>query len=139
MKLLTKNTDYAVRALVLIALGDREAVSAASISRKEKIPYAYLRRILNELKEKGVLSSTEGKGGGFVLAGKAADVRLTDVMKIFQGEMHLTGCMFRKKICHNRAKCVMRAKLLDIEKKVLKEIEGVTIQSIINDTKRRHK
>lgn len=139
MKLLTKNTDYAVRALVRIAAEDGDAVPASRIAREDRIPYAYLRRILNELKARGVLKSTEGKGGGFVLSGRAADVRLIDVMKIFQGEVQLTKCMFRKNICHNRANCVLRAKMIEIEKKVLSEIEDVTIQSIINKTQRRMK
>lgn len=139
MKLLTKNTDYAVRALAKIAVRCGEAVSAAQIAKEEKIPYAYLRRILNILKDEKVLRSIEGKGGGFVLNRKPEDIFLTDVMKIFQGDVQLAECMLRNKICHNRATCVLRSKIKGIEEKVLAELEGITLASIVNKEKKKNK
>jgi Rrf2 family protein len=137
MKLLTKNTDYAVRALAKIAVRGGQAVSAAQIAKEEKIPYAYLRRILNILKDEKVLRSIEGKGGGFVLNKKPAEICLTGVIRIFQGEVNLTECMFRKKICHNRSTCVLRAKIKGIEKKVLDELKGITLASIVNEASKK--
>lgn len=137
VKLLTKNTDYAVRALARIAQRGGEAVSAARIAQEEKIPYAYLRRILNILKDEKVLRSIEGKGGGFVLGKKPAEIYLTDIITIFQGEVNLTECMFREKICHNRATCVLRSKIKRIEEKVLEELKGITLASIVNEAKNK--
>ncbi|HRZ87076.1 MAG TPA: Rrf2 family transcriptional regulator [bacterium] len=135
MKLLTKNTDYAVRALVKIAQRAGEPVPASLIAKEERIPYAYLRRLLNDLRDRKVLRSTEGKGGGFVLGRKPEEIFLTDVMEVFQGEVNLTECMFRQKICHNRSTCVLRHKIREIEKKVLGDLEGISIGTLLNETK----
>lgn len=135
MKLLTKNTDYAVRALARIAGRDGQAVSAAWIAKEEKIPYAFLRRILNILKDEKVLRSIEGKGGGFVLNKKPAEIFLKDIIRIFQGDVHLAECMFRNRICHNRTTCVLRSKLQQIEKKVVGELEGITLAAIVSGGK----
>ena len=59
MKLLTKNTDYAVRALLHLARRKKEFVSSREISREEKIPLHYLRRILQKLKEEKLVSARE--------------------------------------------------------------------------------
>ena len=39
MKLITKNTDYAIRALMVLAKHKGEYVSAREIAGEEKLPY----------------------------------------------------------------------------------------------------
>ncbi|HQP91702.1 MAG TPA: Rrf2 family transcriptional regulator, partial [Candidatus Omnitrophota bacterium] len=68
MRLITKNTDYAVRALVFMGANQKVFVSARQISEAQGIPYQFLRRILNELILAKLVISKEGVGGGFRLA-----------------------------------------------------------------------
>jgi predicted ArsR family transcriptional regulator len=64
MKLITRNTDYAIRALLVLADKEGEYVSAREIAEEQDIPYEYVRKILQELiKEKMVVSKEGGKGG----------------------------------------------------------------------------
>ena len=50
MKLLNKNTDYAIRALLHLGGAPAGAfVSAAEISEKQKIPYEFLRKLLRKM------------------------------------------------------------------------------------------
>ncbi|MBF0253494.1 MAG: Rrf2 family transcriptional regulator [Candidatus Omnitrophica bacterium] len=133
MKLITKNTDYAIRAIIQVAMNDKEYISAAEISRNEKIPYQYLRKIIAELIKEKIFSSKEGTTGGVKLIKDKKKIMLVDLMNIFQGDVQLSECIFRNKFCHKRATCVLRKNIERIEKNVIKEFSGITIASLIKE------
>ena len=64
MKLLTKNTDYAIRALLILAMRKDEFISSREIAEKEQIPLLFLRRILQALLKSKIIESKEGVSGG---------------------------------------------------------------------------
>ncbi|MDP8259291.1 MAG: Rrf2 family transcriptional regulator [Candidatus Aadella gelida] len=134
MKLLTKNTDYAVRALLTLAsLKKDEYLSARQISQRQKVPYQYLRRILQELIKKNLVISREGGGGGFRLKKRPNSIEISGIINIFQGRIQLSDCMFRKKLCHNRSNCVLRNQIQRIESIVASEFSKITIGSLLKD------
>ena len=130
MKVLTKNTDYAVRALLELASHDQELVSAKEISEHQKIPYEYLRKILSRLIKEGIVESREGGSGGFRLKAAPSKIRITDLIKIFQGNVQLSECLFRQNICPNRSHCILRKNILKVEKKIIKEFNAITIKKL---------
>jgi len=137
LKLLTKNTDYAIRALIFLALAGGDYVSSGEISREDKIPLQFLRRILQELRKRGLVDTRGGVSGGHRLKVPPEKIRIIGLIEIFQGDIRLVDCMFRKRICHNRNKCVLRKKLLEIEKKVTSELEELTIGSLVKDIEKQ--
>ena len=84
MKLITRDTDYAVRALCYMAGTKRQMVSVPDLVKELKVPGPFLRKILQILNKKGVLRSSKGRGGGFMLAGAPKKIFLVDLMEIFQ-------------------------------------------------------
>mgnify|MGYP000873123371 CR=1 FL=1 len=134
MKLLTKNTDYAIRALLGLCLNPDEFHSAKEISDEQDIPYEYLRKIFQRLIREGLVESKSGGQGGVRLRVSPDTIKITDVIAIFQGTLQLSECMFRKKICRNRSRCVLRKHILRIEKIVTQEFGAMTIQSLLTET-----
>ncbi|MGC9366111.1 MAG: RrF2 family transcriptional regulator [bacterium] len=132
MKLLTKNTDYAIRALLRLARRDDEYLSARQISELEKIPYQYLRIIMQELIKNNLIESKEGKAGGFKITKPPDEIFIIDIIRIFQGNLQLSDCMFRKKVCPNRSNCVLRTELLRVEKLVENEFSSISLQSLLD-------
>lgn len=133
MKLLTKDTDYAVRAIVYLARHTDGYRSSREISESEGIPLQFLRRILQKLTRAGLVVSREGVTGGVRLNARPGDVRVSDIIKIFQGDIELSECMFRKRLCVHRATCVLRARIQSIEAMVNREFERVTIATLLRD------
>ena len=131
MKLLSRNTDYAVRAVCYIAKKKSGVVSVTELVEKLKIPRPFLRKILQALNNEGMLRSSKGMGGGFRLARKPEGIYLTDIMETFQGPFKLNECFFRKEICPNRRSCFLKKKIDGIERYVLSELKAITIGSII--------
>jgi len=135
MKLLTKKTDYAIRAIMHLAFNTDKFVSSKKISESELIPLQFLRGILQTLTKENIIESQEGISGGVKLKKDPHKLKLTKVIEIFQGKVKLSECILRKKVCPNRAKCVLRKLIVNIENKVVKELKVVTIGSLIDDIK----
>lgn len=131
MKLITRDTDYAVRALCHIAKKKNKVVSVAEMVKELKMPKPFLRKILQILNKKGALKSYKGQGGGFVLAEPADKIFLVDLIKTFQGPLKLNDCLFKKKLCPNRGVCALRNKISSIEENVISELTPITISSLI--------
>ncbi|MCM8758645.1 MAG: Rrf2 family transcriptional regulator [Candidatus Omnitrophica bacterium] len=132
MKIITKNTDYAIRALCAIAK-DNIIISASKIAKKEKIPLPYLHRVLNKLKKEKIIESKEGKNGGVKLVKEPSDIKVSDMVRLFQGEIQISQCIFRKNLCPNRKKCLLRKKLKKIENSLIKELDKITIETLTKD------
>jgi Rrf2 family protein len=133
MKLITKQTDYAIRAVMTLAgTGDRRTPTR-EIATKERLPLPYLRRILQVLIKNGIVTSKEGVTGGVKLAHRPAEIQLIDLIEMFQGSIQLSECMFRKKLCHNRSTCVLRKRIQEIERRVTREFEDITIADLLRD------
>ncbi len=133
MKLITKNTDYAVRTLIhLTRTGDR-FVPSREIAEQRGIPLNFLRRIIQEMAREGLLETREGKSGGARLAMNPDEIELTRLIELFQGKVSLTDCIFRRKICPNRSRCVLRARIGRIENLVRAELAGITVGGLVKD------
>ncbi|MBF0494021.1 MAG: Rrf2 family transcriptional regulator [Candidatus Omnitrophica bacterium] len=138
MQLLTKNTDYAVRALIVLAAHEGDYVSARAISAAQNIPYEFLRKILQTLIKQKFVVSKEGKTGGVKLGNSPSEIKLEDVIRAFQGEVRFSECMFRERLCANRAECALRHKITKIEQKVVKEFKGITIAALLKGITKTH-
>ena len=131
MKLITRDTDYALRAICYIACSKTKLVSAAELFKSLKIPRPFLRKILQELDKKGILKSYKGKGGGFKLAVNPRGIYLLDIMNIFQRPVELNECLFKKMACPNIKICLLRRKIEDIEDHVLHRLKSITVSSLL--------
>lgn len=135
MKLITRNSDYAIRVVCYLAKVKTRLVSSEELFGKLKIPYPFLRRILLTLRQRRVLTSYKGRGGGFRLAIKPDRLNVIRLLAIFQGEFDLANCVLGKKICPQIKQCCFRKKLKEIEGKILGELEQITIGGLVNETK----
>jgi Rrf2 family protein len=132
MKLLTKKSDYAIRALLRLAQHDGH-LSARRIAESEHIPLQFLRAILQTLAQAGYVTTREGVAGGVALARAPRSMHLAAIMELFHGAINLTECLFRKKLCRHRASCVLRHRLMAIEASVRRKFARITIAQLLKD------
>lgn len=130
MRFVTRDTDYALRALIYMAKLKASIATVDEIAAKQKLPKVFLRRILQKLAEKKMLASHKGPTGGFTFLLKPADIKVTDVMKIFQGKIDLTNCLLKGKTCPNKGICSLRRKIKNISSNVINQLDRITIESL---------
>lgn len=131
MKLITRDTDYAVRALIFIAKFKKDIVSVPELVRKLKIPRPFLRKILQRLNKEKILRSYKGQGGGFSLRRPAEKISLQDLIEIFQGSLKLNECIFKKDVCPDKNICALRQKISSLEKDVILRLKPITVASLL--------
>jgi len=131
VKLITRNTDYAVRALCCIVQQKEEVVSVNKLVKYLGVPRPFLRKILQVLNKEGLLNSFKGKGGGFSLAMPPEKISLIKLMNIFQSPIKLNECKFKKHDCPEIKDCLLKKKIDEIEKEVLIKLETINLASII--------
>ena len=131
MKVITKHTDYALRALLCLA-GRDGFVSARAIAGKSKTPLRLTRRLLQEMVSGGILESREGTQGGVRLARSPEKISLLDILALFQKRLELSECRFRGKPCPNRARCIVRPHLQRIEKQLAGEFKKITLSFLLS-------
>lgn len=101
------------------------------MSQDLRIPRAFLRKILQKLNSSGILISTKGKGGGFVLAVPPEKIRLSDIITIFQGTVQISDCLFKKRPCPDVKNCRLCEKINTIRAMVDRELGSTTLDTLI--------
>ena len=133
MKLLNRDTDYAVKALLYITQNNPKRMSVSELVNALDIPRPFLRKILQILNREGVLNSFKGKGGGFVLAMPPEEILLIRLIDIFQKPVKLTECIFKEKICSDVRTCPLKKRIDTLEQHVISELESITIESLLKE------
>lgn len=131
MKLITRDTDYAVRALVCIAGSDAKVITVDELAEKLKVPKPFLRKILQVLNKKGILRSFKGKGGGFALAKPGEEILLLDLMEIFQGPFNLNEHFLKKKECPYMNLCELKKRIDMVQAKVHEELKKINLAQLV--------
>ena len=130
MKLITRNTDYGLRAICYIAK-QKKVVKATELVRVLGVPKPFMRKILQRLSREKILESYKGSSGGFKLKVSPRNIFVIQIMRIFQGKVGLNGCFLKKDICPNKGKCILRKKIQSIENNALAQLGRINIASLV--------
>jgi Rrf2 family protein len=137
MKLINRDADYALKALLALAGRPREATAVSELTEKLGVPRPYLRKIMQRLAREKVVLSFKGKGGGFRLARAAGDIALADVIRTFQGRISLHDCLFKERICPDVRTCPLRKTIGRLEQRLVGELEAMSVASVLGEAKVR--
>ena len=79
--------DYAIRAVLELAVAAPANVKRDQIAEAQQIPAAFLENILLELKRAEIVEAQRGADGGFRLARPAASIAIADVIRAVAGPL----------------------------------------------------
>lgn len=85
----TAKADYAMRAMVEIAVAADGRAKAEEIAAAQDIPLGFLRGILTDLRRAGLITSQRSANGGFRLARPAAEITIAEVVRSVEGPLAL--------------------------------------------------
>jgi Rrf2 family protein len=83
----TAKADYAVRAVLELAVAEGSLVKADRIAAAQQIPRHFLDNILTDLRRAGIVATHRGAEGGSRLARPAKLITLADVMRAIEGPL----------------------------------------------------
>ncbi len=132
MKLITRDTDYAMRVLCAMAKQKGKVISTEKLMYETEIPRPFLRKILQILNKKRIIRSYKGKNGGFMLSKNLNNICIADIIKVFQGTISLSEHVFKKGKCPRIQRCNLKKRLDKIEAMVREELNAITVASLMN-------
>jgi Rrf2 family protein len=116
-----------------------KAVILKDISDNERISIRYLEQIIIPLKINRLVKSIRGAGGGYILARKPEDIRLSEILHALEGNCCLVECVDDESFCEFIDSCPT----FDIWKKatdILKGyFDGITLKDIVGMAEKKPK
>jgi Rrf2 family protein len=132
---LSKKAEYGLRALVAIARQPGRPWSIQELAAQERIPIKFLEQILLSLRHAGMLSSKRGVGGGYTLVRPADQIRLGDVIAVFDGPLAPVPCSVEKPTepctCPDPRTCPVRLTMLQVRKDIAAVLGDRTIEDMV--------
>jgi Rrf2 family iron-sulfur cluster assembly transcriptional regulator len=130
MRLTTKGR-YAVTAMLDISLhAEKAPVSVLEISVRQNISPAYLEQIVGKLKRCGLLTSTRGPGGGYVLGQSAEVITVSSIVASIGEGVDATRCG-GKADCHEGHMCSTHNLWVDLSAQIDGFLQGITLESLM--------
>jgi Rrf2 family transcriptional regulator, iron-sulfur cluster assembly transcription factor len=107
----SKKCEYGIRAvLYLAALRSDEVIKVDIISRELNIPKEFISKILQSLREHGIIESLKGKSGGFNLAKPSSKIKLIDIVEAIDGLDVFNSCVIGFPNCNPEHPCPVHNK-----------------------------
>ena len=129
---LSKKTDYAI--ILLTHLSEVNApVSAHKVSEYYQLPYPMVANILKLLVSSGLIKSTRGQRGGYVLARPAENIILSEIIKVTDNPFTLVECAHDEELCKVQKCCPTKRTLVTLHNKIQQFIEETTLATILKD------
>ncbi len=103
---LTRRSEYAIRACLLLAAGARP-VSSRELAEATGVPERFLARVLVELARTGLIEGHLGRAGGYRLRRTPATLTLLDFVEAIEGPSKSTRCVLHQRACDPDRPCAI--------------------------------
>ena len=134
MKLTTKGR-YAVMAMADLASNENtKPVSLNEIAMRQNISLSYLEQLFFKLKNDHLVKSVRGSRGGYLLAKKAKEIKLSSIISAVDEEVRTLNCKKdSKKGCDGKSiKCITHNLWDDLEKHINGFFESKNLNDIVS-------
>ena len=131
MKLSTR-ARYGTRALLDLALhrNDRP-VQLKDIASRQDISLHYLEHIIAPLVSSGIIKSTRGSRGGIQLTRQPDEVKLSEVVRLLEGETAPVDCIGTPECCKRSDRCATRDVWSEIKQAIDEKLSSITLQDLV--------
>jgi Rrf2 family protein len=120
---ITRQADYAVRAMVYLAqLGPDQRAATSQIAHEKQIPPSFLAKIVSQLSVAGLLTTSRGAHGGVSLAKEPDQISLLDVVEAIDGPILLNECVGENSDCSFGDSCVMKPVWCDAQQELVSRL-----------------
>ena len=134
MKFSTKGT-YGLRAVVELAKHYGEGpVSLAAVATEQGISEAYLEQLMRSLKNAGIVKTTRGKAGGYLLTREPQNISVLETLRALEGSTDIADCVGSDaSVCENACTCSARPLFLKLQSRINAVLEETTVGELTED------
>ena len=126
-------TDYAVRALLELAVGGEGPVKAERLAQAQAIPLKFLENILTDLRHAGIVRAQRGAEGGYWLARDPAEVTVGEVIRAVDGPLASVMGEAPEDVAYDGAAQNLRVVWVALRASMRSVVDEVTLEDVVND------
>ena len=129
--------EYGLRCLVQLAtLDEGESLTLPQISEREGISQANAGKLMWLLNKAGFVHATRGTKGGYQLARPAAEIHLSEVIKVLDDNEINSHCQSYKGVldsCIHTGDCGIRPVIVGLHEIVQEALSKITLAQIVGN------
>jgi Rrf2 family protein len=128
--LFSKTQDYALQALVHLALTPTAFRLNRDVAEQLGIPGPYLAKVLKRFAQLGYLDSAKGRGGGYQIRKRALEASVREIISVADGRDPFEGCLLGMTKCSDASACPIHDKWMPLRGKMATLLENQTIADL---------
>ena len=138
MKLSTKGR-YGVTAMYDLAMHvGKGPISLKSVAERQEISEHYLEQLMGQLRKAGLVKSTRGAQGGYMLTKQPTDITVGDIVRVMEGPIAPVDCLLAEKgpanpYCGKSEQCVRRNIWLKMGESIASALDSISLASLCTD------
>ncbi|MBC8126203.1 MAG: Rrf2 family transcriptional regulator [Gloeobacteraceae cyanobacterium ES-bin-144] len=141
---LSKKAEYAIRATIHLGIAaevGRTTISGAELAETNRLPLKFVERILQELREAGIVETHRGKFGGYALAKPASEIGIGQLVRLMDGRLAPICCAsenaYQSCSCPDEDHCGLRMIMIDVRNAIANILDRYSIAQVVEVTMRK--
>lgn len=127
----TKATNYALHIIAYMIMHDKnDNLSLQPLASHFKLSATYLSKILTQLVKAGIIQSTPGVNGGYVLRKRKEEISFMDVIKATEGTGALFSCDLQEE-----GECLINKVMTEAENVMEVYLQGKKLYEVVQNMK----
>ena len=130
---ITRQADYAVRAVWYLARMGGQRAATSQVAREQRIPPSFLAKIISQLSIAGLLHTSRGARGGVTLAREPKEISLLEVVEAIDGPIQLNECVGENGACPFDSDCPLRPIWCDAQDELVQRLKGTNFAQLMGN------
>jgi Rrf2 family protein len=126
-------TDYAVRALLELAVAGDGPVKGERLAQAQEIPLKFLENILTDLRHAGIVRAQRGAEGGYWLARDADEVTLGEIIRAVDGPLASVRGEAPEDVAYAGPAENLRTVWVALRASMRSVVDEITLEDVVND------
>jgi Rrf2 family transcriptional regulator, cysteine metabolism repressor len=134
MKLSTKGR-YGVKAMVDLAIHNAEGqITLKNIAERQEISENYLEQLFAILRKAGLVKSTRGAQGGYILGDNPENISVGTILRALEGSLAPVECVSEDPVeCPRNQICVTKFIWEKIRDSVNEVVDSISLKDLVED------
>ena len=124
---------YALRVLIDLAENDNGTfVTMKSVAERQEISQKYLEKIMHLLVSQNMVEGIHGKGGGYRLTRDPSEYKVSEILKLTEGELAPVACLAEgAEPCPRSSKCRTLPMWIELDRRINEYLDSVTVADLM--------
>ncbi len=129
-------TALAMHAMAYLAMSEGKRVNAGDLARVCFASENHMIKVCQRMVKAGFLQARRGPKGGFVLTRDPAEIRLSEIYQVFDGNLNSNHCLFETPACRldsGSQMCIFGERMKDINRRIISYFNETRLSDIASN------